>query len=309
MANTSQPVYGYVVATSGDLIHWKTVASGDNAPRTDQLLVSPTGVLLAHCSDGLRTSADAITWTRVPNVPFEPPAVSISAGPRGLVAATGNPDIGSYVWYSADGLAWTWVKSAEALVENYAISDVFAGPTGFFVTGEIVHGNANASSTGEGVGWWSSDGLTWQRAVIADASDFGGDDEVHLASKGMFMRERGGAGQWHSIDGTLWLKTPESDKLKTESGDDYGITYVDGGDRTIAFDCSSACRAWETFDGSTWKKIKITIPKSAQSDVADMLPNSVFGAFTRNGITLYCSAGGMMGSPVVAKVIRIAAAP
>ena len=83
-----------------------------------------------------------------------------------------------------------------------------------------------------------------------------------------------------------------------------------GGDRTIAVDCSDVCnRAWETFDGLAWKPMKITIPKSAKSDVAQMLPNSDFAAFTTNGITLYCSIGGVMSTPVTTEVIRIAAAP
>ena len=298
--------YGYGVATSADLIHWKTVASGSHAPQADQLVVGPTGVLLAHGLDGFWTSADAITWTQVPNVPVEPPTVQISAGPRGLVAASVNSGLWSYVWYSADGLVWTWARSAAGLVENNTITDVFAGPTGFFLTGKI----GDKRSSGEGAGWWSPDGLTWQRATIADATDFDGNEVVHFASNGMFMQETGGAGQWHSIDGKLWLKTPELDKLNTESGDNNGVTYIDAGDRTIAVDCSTVCnRAWETFDGSTWKQIKITIPKSAQSDVAEMLPNCDFVAFTTHGMTLYCSYGGMMGSPVVTKVIRIAATP
>lgn len=302
---------GFDVATSGDLIHWKIVASGDKAPfATGGLLVSPTGLLVAPGEDGIWTSADAITWTLVSNLPFQPDLVKLSAGPRGLVAATVNTITGnSHVWYSADGSTWTVAPSADSLVEGNMMYDVFAGPTGFFIAGVIGRASGFDNPAGNWAGWWSSDGLTWQRATIADATGFGANEEVHFASKGMFIGERY-FGQWHSIDGQSWVRTLDVMKLETVAGDNSDLTYIDGGDRIVAVDCSGACdRAWETFDGSTWKPMKITIPKSALSAVQEMLPNSDFAAFTPDGIALYCSEGGMMGEPLVTRVIRIAAAP
>jgi hypothetical protein len=302
---------GFGVATSDDLVHWKIVASGDKAPfATGGLLVSPTGLLVAPAEDGIWTSVDAITWTLASNLPFQPALVKLSAGPRGLVAATVNMITGNpHVWYSADGSTWTSAPSADSLVEGNKMYDVFAGPTGFFITGEIGRASLYENRAGNWAGWWSSDGLTWQRATIADATGFGANDQVHFASNGMFIEERY-FGQWHSIDGQSWVKTPDAMMLKTESAAGNGLIYIDGGDRTIAIDCSGGCDgAWETFDGSTWKPIKITIPKSALSAVQDMLPASVFAAFAPDGITLYCSGGGMMGEPTITKVIRIAAAP
>lgn len=296
------------VATSRDLIHWKIVASGDKAPFAIGLLVGPTGLLVAPGPDRIWTSVDAITWTPVSNLPFQPSMVKLSAGPRGLVAATVNTNLDE-VWFSADGSAWVSAPSADSLLEGNTTYDVFAGPTGFFITGEIGRASGFENSAGNWAGWWSPDGLIWQRATIAAATDFGGSEEVHFASKGMLIEERG-LGQWHSNDGQSWVKTPDAMTLEAQSADSFGITYIDGGDRTIAVDCSGACnRAWETFDGSTWMPMKITIPKSDLSAVQEMLPNSVFAAFTPGGITLYCSEGGILGQPLVAKVIRIAAAP
>jgi len=296
------------VATSSDLIHWKIVASGNKVPVAARLLVGPTGLLVAYNAQGLWTSVDAITWTPVSNLPFQPSIIKISAGRRGLVAATVDSDADD-VWFSADGTSWTPAPSADALLQGNTMFDLFAGPTGFFITGEIGRASWFENRAGNWAGWWSSDGLTWQRAIIDDATGFGANEEVHFAANGMFIEE-GYFGQWHSIDGLSWVKTTKSDTPKAEFGGDSNLTYIDGGDRRIAVDCSVTCnRAWETLDGSTWKPIKITIPKSARSDVDEMLPNNEFVAFTKDGMTLYCSIGGAMGTPVTTEVIRIAAAP
>lgn len=313
--------YEFVVAESTDLAHWTVLVRGAKAPSAYKMLVGHAGLVAVGDEAGtsIWTSTDGVGWTAVTNLPFatvRSTDVAIAAGPKGLVAVAHMypSDTPSLAWYSADGSSWTSVGSADRLFAGNTVYKVFAGPTGFFATGAMGQRSLYENRAGDWAGWWSSDGLTWQRASIGSATGFSLNSEVHFAASGMVV-DQFVFGQWHSADGQSWARTPDSMRLGANAnGDPANVTYLDDGDRIVALDCSDSGLAWESFDGSAWKPLNV----AGDADALKMLTTSRspwasidYAEFTPDGLLLFTSyvTAPPEWEAQTMNVIRIAATP
>jgi photosystem II stability/assembly factor-like uncharacterized protein len=113
------------------------------------------------------TSADGLTWQRVPDAPIfhDGRIQSIAAVPGIGLAAVGENIAGStgVVWTSPDGLSWTRVPDSPAfgrLGIQVRMYDVTPGPHGVVIVGTITEG----LQYGEAAVWTSPDGKEWTRS-------------------------------------------------------------------------------------------------------------------------------------------------
>lgn len=109
---------------------------------------------------GVWTSADGLSWTRVPQAEEEAFAsnsamLSVTAGGPGLVAVGHGEDWVSRVWTSVDGVTWSRVTHANEAELGEYMTDLAAGGPGLIAVG---------SRDDEDAVWTSPDGLTWSLA-------------------------------------------------------------------------------------------------------------------------------------------------
>jgi len=119
------------------------------------------------------TSADGVTWARVPNdeAVFDRAGMnSVTVGGPGLVAV-GWADEGentvAAVWTSADGVIWSRVRHDEAVFGGATMESVTAGGPGLVAVGSADEGEDTAAAV-----WTSPDGFTWS-LVPSDETVFG----------------------------------------------------------------------------------------------------------------------------------------
>ncbi len=191
---------GYSVAgdaavwTSVDGITWsrvphdESVFGGDDGQFISDVTVGGPG-LVAVGSDGgigpwdhntgthaaVWTSVDGTTWSRVPDNDAlvgtggpPVPMLGVAAGGPGLVAVGSaipvDPEAGTPVWTSPDGLTWTRVPDDETL--SGAMLDVVAGGPGLVAVGCVCR-----SGGWMPVVWTSVDGITWTPIPVLRSID------------------------------------------------------------------------------------------------------------------------------------------
>ena len=130
------------------------------------------------------TSADGITWERVPHddhvfggAEYQG-VLSMTAWEHGLIAVgidqIGGVDEDAVIWTSVDGTTWEWVPHDE---------DVFGGDgdqritsVAAWVGGLVAVGYDASGGDRDAAVWVSADGTNWER-VDHDEAVFGGDQE------------------------------------------------------------------------------------------------------------------------------------
>ncbi len=197
------------VWTSADGITWTRVHDDEGVLGGEglQLMVSVTAGgpgLVAVGFDGLSgrldaavwTSADGITWSRVPDDEEvlggdgRQVMVSVTAGGPGLVAI-GTDSFQGAVWISPDGITWTRVLDDEVILGS-RMSSVTADGSGLVAVGWAVSrrdvaplepdsGFLGLELDEDAAVWTSPDGITWSR-VPHDEAVFGGEGRQPMNS-------------------------------------------------------------------------------------------------------------------------------
>jgi hypothetical protein len=308
-----------VVATSPDLVHWTTLASGKSAPTSGS--ASPPGTMngrqvVAGSSQlvafgygcgvapgcpvgGIWTSPDAVTWTSVDASAFEGASFSDAAGgSAGFVAVGSTGTDQPAIWFSQTGSAWSKLTLPTSTFKKAKLSGVGSFAGGFVVLGTIgeavATGDWPADSNGPAGAWWSTDGLNWNLASMdgTSANPFRLTAAAHgLVASGICGPfDAPGPAVWSSTNGHSWRS------LESFAADDSPIPGVPcfycleeiatDGNRVIglysAASASLGPEAWQTFDGSQWTQLRI-FGDSSLSDVA-----IIFGMVaTPQGVLIY----------------------
>jgi len=157
------------------------------------------------------TSADGLTWSRVPaddsvfGGPDNQAMQSVTVGGPGLVAVGYDgeddwfdPPGAAAVWTSVDGITWSRVPHDESVFggDRAAMRDVTVGGPGLVAVG---YDNAKPSV------WTSVDGITWNR-IPQDEEEFGGGESVTIGGPGLVAV---GNGVWTSADGIVWSRVSD----------------------------------------------------------------------------------------------------
>ena len=235
------------------------------------------------------TSADGLTWSRVPNdeAVFGGPSFqwmsSVTAGGPGLVAVgwTGNKwdeDADAAVWTSGDGITWSRVPHEESVFGGAEMTGVTAGGPGLVAVGEVESGGAAV--------WTSVDGISWSR-VPHDEAVFGGAEEMSGVTVGgpglVAVGSAAGritvhegevdweplAAVWTSVDGVTWSRVPHDEavfgganvvqRLSSVTAGGPGLVAVGrenvgGGDDSVGSRAYDAA-VWTSVDGVTWSRV------------------------------------------------------
>ena len=216
------------------------------------------------------TSSDGITWTRAAAVPrrrtfsSDDRMESVTAGGPGLVG------VGTSVWTSVDGVAWTLRDagltshdtSASTGSDWQLMTSVTAGGPGLVAVG------INWSDPAAGAVWTSVDGITWSR-VPHDEAIFGSSimTGVTVGGPGLvavgidWSNPDGDAGVWTSVDGTTWSRVPNDESVFGGAGLQRMMSVTARGPGLVAvgteFDEESDADAavWTSADGVVWSRV------------------------------------------------------
>ena len=227
---------------------------------------------------------------------------SVTAGGPGFVAVgrgcmMEGGDVAScegIVWLSSDGRTWERSPaSAETDLGTYfptsgpevGMFDVASGGPGIVAIGYSYRDRVDATA------WFSPDGATWQRVVLATAdlarvsavawngSSFvvvGQDRGDWNGTKAGFARAMMRAAAWTSPDGVVWTQVPHADALDAGDfidtledpvgGGMNDVVSVPGGLIAVGSICQAepaACRpaAWLSSDGISWDRVE-DLPES-----------------------------------------------
>ncbi len=277
------------VWTSADGISWsrvphdETIFGGDASQVMSSVMAGGPG-LVAVGSDGpvasrvaaVWTSADGITWSRVP----DDAAVlggdrsqlmsSVTAGGPGLVAvgwASPGDSGHAAVWTSADGITWSRVPHDETVFGFYTeMSSVTAGGPGLVAVGWEI----NFSLDADGAVWTSADGITWSRVTHSRAV-FGGEGNQEMISvtaggPGVVAvgSDKWGANEdaavWTSPDGISWSRVTHNDAVFGGEGAQRMIGVTAGGPGLVAVGWDGSAMVgdaavWVSADGITWARV------------------------------------------------------
>lgn len=174
------------------------------------------------------TSADGITWSRVPHDEGVFGAAfmeSVTAGGPGLVAVGMDGPWGdgdAAVWTSMDGFTWSRVPHDESVfggVDSQMIYDVTVGGPGLVAVG----GDG-------GRGWW--DNNPENKAAV-----------------------------WTSVDGITWSRVPDDESVFSSGGNPVMLSVTVGGPGLVAVGADSWPRnlaetpVWTSPDGITWTRV------------------------------------------------------
>ncbi len=143
-------------------------------------------------------SSDGTSWSRQSLPGSHPGSSAMSVawyGGRFVTVGGGGEPHAAVSWASADGRSWSRVSIIEEGTEA-SLSSVAAGPGGFV---------ADGMSRGRVTVWGSTDGLSWTRHELPDAS---ASDPTRLRYTGgrLFLPTAGGD-LWTSTDGLAWTRT------------------------------------------------------------------------------------------------------
>ena len=291
---------GPAVWTSVDGITWSRVPHdeeifGTSGWITDVTAGGPGLVAVgADTSDepwsvAVWTSADGLTWSRVPHdeaVFGDAGLSSVTVGGPGLVAV-GKVNYGpdeltgddAAVWTSVDGLTWSRVPHDEAVfggTGNMNMLDVTAGGPGLVAVGRDGQNVWDYALWQVAAVWTSVDGLTWSR-VPHDEAVFGDtygefpsadpDSDEAWAGQAMLSVTAGGPGLvavgwdtpsdeswraavWTSIDGLTWSRVPHAEEIFGTSGY-WGVVGVTAGGPGLV---AVGDAVWTSVDGLTWSR-------------------------------------------------------
>jgi hypothetical protein len=210
-------------------------------------------------------SSDAMTWTRVPDLPA-PQGSGISAAvvQGGAVVAVGTSGGRAAVWRTADGVAWTAAQLAAPPAGFTEQLTAIASAGSGFVAGGY---EQSSSATRTATLWRSADGVTWSRPSIsgsltsAPAGEAGSTEITGIAdgTSGLVAvgisgdERRGQAGAWRSPDGgASWqpVSSPSFGAGRMLAVATLGSSFVAVGENVD----QTAAEAWTSADGSTWQE-------------------------------------------------------
>jgi hypothetical protein len=188
-ATDSSPEASAIIPSeSADGLHWTDgkpldISDFDFYEWVGDIVEGPAGLLAVgyrtgiacggpDAVNGIWMSKDGISWRRTSMAGFGGGTVhQIDAGSSGYIATghgTGsNP--AAYVWTSHDGLNWAGTNVDAAAYKGLQLTNATAFAGGFVMAG------ANPDPKPEGCGsgtvtpslWWSPDGKTWTRDIVA----------------------------------------------------------------------------------------------------------------------------------------------
>ncbi|GEM_PF-2474083 len=283
-------------------------------------------------------------FSPVPDQPaLDPPAGSLSgaemstvaAGALGIFAA-GTVAGRATLWYSTDGLHWSVLSGADAVVNQSpgaVVDDLLMTPIGVFAGGSSVAANRTSAAL-----WYSSDGIHWSAVGSAGATFSGPGDRVItslvdigesgnpspgspgptglLAVGGVRAGASWQPASWISPNGLSWSEASNSFPLDAEPPAStgavvYAATGADG--RLLAVGGSNLHqRLWQSPNGQAWSEIPL--PPAAATDrhwhlglvasnggttvVADNLPGQPYLLALKRGVWYQPSASGTFGSPL-----------
>jgi hypothetical protein len=270
------------------------------------------------------TMTDAGTLT--PGLPFVPAAVAssdlgwIAIGGGSCVKTAVRDEISMYacasaVARSADGRTWT-ASGTLPYATNYVgpssgpeagIVDVAAGPEGFVAVGYTRDGGAKPVMTiPDGAGWWSLDGVTWERILLGAGARpsvvFRAPDRWLIG--GVIYRDSGPIGAiWTSSDGRNWTLLEDAAPFDVGGYVDTGEDPASGGIRAFAWNgstivaggqvCADTGRpcvaaAWTSADGATWERVSQLPAGYWISDIVSV--NGIFVAVAERCVDSGCKA-------------------
>ena len=241
------------------------------------------------------TSPDGRTWT--PHGPPElrqadaAPAPLLAAGPTGLVAMTTGP--APHVATSADGIRWQTLPT-KALPTGFRLYGLVGTTRGFTAVGTLTVSESDVRA----VAIRSTNGTTWSGpiplhlvsasgVILASTDQSWGATGLVAARRGFIaigsvFATPGGALWWQSANGRDWraLLTYPPLGPTTCTGEGCGMQpnglLVGDGERMIALRGSPDSGAWTSFDGLTWRRLRVIgdLP-SEQATNAVLLPGGV----------------------------------
>jgi hypothetical protein len=214
------------------------------------------------------TSADGITWSRVPHdeAAFggagEEFMTSVTVGGPGLVAVgwdLGPTDADAAVWTSPDGITWSRAPHDE---ENLGAGQV----TSVTSTGSMLVAVGNEGSDGgdDAAVWTSLDGITWSRVPHEEAV-FGeaGMQSVTAGGPGLVAVGTSGPGDdhhaavWTSVDGVHWSRVPHDKAVFGAAGGQVMESVAARGNIMVAVGTDGEDAAvWTSPDGIIWTRIR-----------------------------------------------------
>jgi hypothetical protein len=238
------------------------------------------------------TSPDGRAWTPHALLPTDwlagqtgGPAL-FTVGPAGVVAASSGP--AARLATSTDGVEWQYLP-ASTLPSEFALNDLRGTATGYVAAGRWLTPDLRS----EAASFWSSDGRYWsdmptflpttQEAEPAPRSDVTslvvGRDGIIAVGSGVTTLGR--TLWWQSPDGRRWTALPDWPPLGTRcGGEDCGLgpngPLAGDGQRMLAVRGGSDAGAWESSDGTSWRRLDMTgeIP-GEDATHATLLPGGV----------------------------------
>ena len=175
------------VETSVDGLHWTAgqslnVAGISGLVGVTKMVEGPGGLLavgrhegsacgLPQRVEGLWTSSDGISWTRVDVAKAfgDDFAFTVDAGGAGYVATGQSHNGVPQVWTSSDGKTWQSSPLPGALTGKVVIDGAAAFAGGFVIAGAVPDDAGCASGTLDPALWWSASGKTWARSALPGA--------------------------------------------------------------------------------------------------------------------------------------------
>ncbi len=176
--------------------------------------------------------------------------VTDAAHGHGMVLAVGDQGWSTpAIWQSSDGLAWEAQVLSSDLFADAHLMGVAPFSGGWVVTGMTGGHELQCCADGWGIdetrpaAWWSTDGVTWQRATLAaGASGWGAQlGAVHAGQDGLVAIDAGGpiGGKdpatvaypqlWTSTDGRSWapVAVDPATAFRPIASDGTGILAMD----------------------------------------------------------------------------------
>ncbi len=322
-----------LVASSTDLAHWTTLASGKSAPlagyQLTKLVAGPTQLVAfgfnagygcvgdplissAQCLAGISTSPDGASWTPVADITVFRglDLIAVAGGSNGLVAVGSSGWEKPVMWYSATGSTWAKVALPESMFKAAHLGDVSAVPVGFVASGTIGgtdHSNENGylgDWGGQAAGWWSPDGRTWAKASV-ELPQNGGVllGHVYATAHGLVAvgaNTRGDAPvdeSWTSTDGKSWSTFTVASTYEVVPLDATSSRFGDGTRLllVVAARDPNPAQIWETLDGVTWR----ALVSDGNTEATASLIDPVTAWVTEDGLIAFGTSGGDASQIVV----------
>jgi hypothetical protein len=245
-------------------------------------------LLVAACASPA-ASVPVDDWSRHDLGPDVPPLVAVVRAGDGFLAVGGlDPQAGSTIWSSADGLAWEQVATTDD-----PLADVVAGGPGFVaiasqggavwlsedgrswseappdpdLAGAVLQAVAEVGGRLVAVGRTgiviSTDGLDWQPVGLPGGQgvvyDVAATDHGLIAVGSVLVGSMEGKGIiWTSSDGLVWERLPDDPAF--ERAEIFRVTSM--GDRVVATGYGPSVErglfamptAWTSADGRSWRR-------------------------------------------------------